>query len=238
MIDDPQALPKKIGRPILAAWNAKEDLLDLLALAHTQPDRHVIADRLFRFYDRRASSELPGLERLATRWRPGGARSSPFSAPGSPTPAPTAPTASSRPSPATPTASATRRTQRSRTRCATTRRARGCLNPAQSLYPDTSGMPPRYPLRRCQPRTCRSHRFAARTGLDASISSACRFRPPGSLRPYARRSEPSMQPAARPTDPRRRHAPGPGRRGAPCTLFPRVIPIRRHPRAAPPCASG
>ncbi|MFJ2034162.1 hypothetical protein [Streptosporangium sp. NPDC087985] len=59
MIDDLQALPKKIGRPILAAWNAKEDLLDLLALARTQPDRHVIADRLFRFYDRSPGRRSP-----------------------------------------------------------------------------------------------------------------------------------------------------------------------------------
>ena len=28
------ALPARIGMPILAAWNAKEDLLGLLALAH------------------------------------------------------------------------------------------------------------------------------------------------------------------------------------------------------------
>ncbi|MEV0382760.1 ISL3 family transposase [Nonomuraea sp. NPDC050643] len=66
MVDDLQALPARLGAPILAAWNAKEDLLDLLALARTHPDRHVIADRLFRFYDRCASSGLPELERLAT----------------------------------------------------------------------------------------------------------------------------------------------------------------------------
>ncbi|SCL19964.1 zinc-finger of transposase IS204/IS1001/IS1096/IS1165 [Micromonospora rhizosphaerae] len=32
-------LPPRIGTPILAAWNAKEDLLDLLALARTHPNR-------------------------------------------------------------------------------------------------------------------------------------------------------------------------------------------------------
>jgi hypothetical protein len=37
MIDDLRALPAPIGTPILAAWNAKEDLLDLLALARTAP---------------------------------------------------------------------------------------------------------------------------------------------------------------------------------------------------------
>lgn len=31
MIDDLRAVTAEIGTPILAAWNAKEDLLDLLA---------------------------------------------------------------------------------------------------------------------------------------------------------------------------------------------------------------
>ncbi|MFG1697698.1 transposase [Nonomuraea fastidiosa] len=66
MVDDLQALPARPGRLILAARNAKEDLLDLLSLARTHPDRHVIADRLFRFYDRCAASGLPELHRLAT----------------------------------------------------------------------------------------------------------------------------------------------------------------------------
>ncbi|MFG1823653.1 transposase [Microbispora bryophytorum] len=66
MIDDLMALPKGIGVPILSAWNAKEDLLDLLALARTHRDRAIIADRLFRFYDRCAASGLPELEHLAS----------------------------------------------------------------------------------------------------------------------------------------------------------------------------
>ncbi|WP_433351483.1 ISL3 family transposase [Microtetraspora malaysiensis] len=66
MIDDLMALPKRIGVPILAAWNAKEDLLDLLALARAHPARTVVADRLFRFYDRCAASGLPELQRLAS----------------------------------------------------------------------------------------------------------------------------------------------------------------------------
>ncbi|MFI7425288.1 transposase [Nonomuraea sp. NPDC049684] len=66
MVDDLHALPARLGAPILAAWNAKEDLLDLLALARIHPDRTVIADRLFRFYDRYAASGLPELQRLAT----------------------------------------------------------------------------------------------------------------------------------------------------------------------------
>lgn len=59
-------LPEKIGVPILAAWNAKEDLLDLLALARTHPNREDVADLLYRFYRRCADSGLPELERLAT----------------------------------------------------------------------------------------------------------------------------------------------------------------------------
>src|SRR5437868_4816918 len=66
MVDDLLALPRRIGRPILAAWNAKEDLHDLLALARTHPDRHVIANRLFHFYVACADSGLAELERLAT----------------------------------------------------------------------------------------------------------------------------------------------------------------------------
>jgi transposase len=59
-------LPARIGQPILAAWNAKEDLLDLLALARTNPNREDIADLLHRFYHRCAESGLPELQRLAT----------------------------------------------------------------------------------------------------------------------------------------------------------------------------
>ncbi|WP_255500012.1 transposase [Micromonospora sp. Llam0] len=52
--------------PVLAAWNAKEDLLDLLALARTHPDRENVARLLHRFYQRCADSGLPELARLAT----------------------------------------------------------------------------------------------------------------------------------------------------------------------------
>jgi transposase len=50
----------------LTAWNAKEDLLDLLSLARTRPDRETVARRLHRFYTRCASSDLLELHRLAT----------------------------------------------------------------------------------------------------------------------------------------------------------------------------
>ena len=59
-------LPAKIGTPILTAWNAKEDLLDLLALARTHPDRQTVARLLHRFYARCATTDLLELHRLAT----------------------------------------------------------------------------------------------------------------------------------------------------------------------------
>lgn len=59
-------LPTKIGTPILTAWNAKEDLLDLLALARTHSARETIARLLHRFYARCAASDLLELRRLAT----------------------------------------------------------------------------------------------------------------------------------------------------------------------------
>jgi transposase len=88
MVDQLQALGK-LGTDLLTAWNAEEDLLDLLALGRTRPEREHVARRLYRFYRRCAEAGLPELERLAPRSRLGG-----------------------------------------HTRCATTRRARGCLNPA------------------------------------------------------------------------------------------------------------
>jgi hypothetical protein len=42
MVDDLHVLGK-LGADILTAWNAKEELLDLLALARTRPDRRRIA---------------------------------------------------------------------------------------------------------------------------------------------------------------------------------------------------
>jgi transposase len=65
LVDDLTALPTAIGQPILHAWNAKEDLLDLLALARTHPDRATIWHRLERFYHRCAASDQPELHRLA-----------------------------------------------------------------------------------------------------------------------------------------------------------------------------
>ena len=66
LVDIPNAIPAAIGDPILAAWNAKEDLLDLLAAAPHPTDRaHV--QWLYCFYTRcAATDDLPELHRLAT----------------------------------------------------------------------------------------------------------------------------------------------------------------------------
>ncbi len=61
------------GYDILAAYIAKEKLRELLALAHTGPDRHRISQRLFAFYNWCAHTGLPEIERLATtieQWWP------------------------------------------------------------------------------------------------------------------------------------------------------------------------
>lgn len=124
----------ELGEPgvtILKAWIAKDLLRRLLALARTHPDRSVISHRLYRFYTWCADAAVPELERLATTistWWPAieafiatgitNAASEGFNrvvkldarnAYGYRNPA----------------------NQRLRTRCATTRRARGCLNPGQ-----------------------------------------------------------------------------------------------------------
>ncbi|MFE7245655.1 ISL3 family transposase [Streptomyces sp. NPDC057580] len=66
LLDELSNLPRVIGAPITVAWNAKEDLLDLLATARTRPDREQVRDVLYRFYRRCADADLPELQRLAT----------------------------------------------------------------------------------------------------------------------------------------------------------------------------
>jgi transposase len=61
------------GEKVLSAWIAKEELRKLLALAHTGPDRHRISQRVFAFYDWCAHCGIAEIERLATtieRWWP------------------------------------------------------------------------------------------------------------------------------------------------------------------------
>ena len=119
------------GLTILTTWIAKEELRRLLALAGTGADRSVISHRLYRFYTWCADAAVPELERLASTiqtWWPAieaflhtkitNAASEGYNrvvkldarnAYGYRNP----------------------ENQRLRTRCATTRRARGCLNPDQ-----------------------------------------------------------------------------------------------------------
>jgi transposase len=65
LLDELSNLPEAIAAPITSAWHAKEDLLDLLALARTHPNRETIRDLLHRFYQRCADAELPERQRLA-----------------------------------------------------------------------------------------------------------------------------------------------------------------------------
>ena len=119
------------GLTILKTWIAKEELRRLLALAGTGADRSMISHRLYRFYIWCADAGVPELERLASTiqtWWPAieaflhtnitNAASEGYNrvvkldarnAYGYRNP----------------------QNQRLRTRCATTRRARGCLNPDQ-----------------------------------------------------------------------------------------------------------
>ncbi|MBE1604794.1 hypothetical protein [Actinopolymorpha pittospori] len=66
LVDGLQALLATVGQPVLAAWNAKEDLLDLLAKARTRPDRTTFS-HLLRLFDQRCAATHPTqLHRLAT----------------------------------------------------------------------------------------------------------------------------------------------------------------------------
>lgn len=130
MIDDLMALPKRIGVPILAAWNAKEDLLDLLALARTHPDRTLIADRLFRFYDRCAASGLPEIERLASTVETWWPEILAFIHTGITNAGSEGTNRVIKTLARDAYGFRNPENQRLRTRCATTRRSRGCLNPA------------------------------------------------------------------------------------------------------------
>ncbi|MER6578261.1 transposase [Nonomuraea sp. NPDC001023] len=130
MVDDLMALPRRIAVPVLAAWNAKEDLLDLLSLARTYPARTVVAGRLFRFYNRCAASGLPEFERLASTIETWWPEILAFIQTG---------IANARSEGTNHVIRTVARdaygfrnaeNQRLRTRCATTRRSRGCLNPA------------------------------------------------------------------------------------------------------------
>jgi len=120
----------KPGQTILAAWIAKEELRAVLALARTHPDRTVIAHRLTRFYLWCADAGIPELERLAstasTWWPCIGA----FLLTGLTNAASEGHNRIVKLDARNAFGYRNPTNQRLRTRCATTRRARGCLNPA------------------------------------------------------------------------------------------------------------
>lgn len=58
-LDELSNLPRMIGAPITVAWNAKKDLLDLLATARTRPDREQVRDLLYRLYRRTVETWWP-----------------------------------------------------------------------------------------------------------------------------------------------------------------------------------
>lgn len=66
MVADLKALPKLISEPMLAAWNVKEYLMDLLTLLGDQPQQAADHKLLTRFYESSAASGLPEIERLVT----------------------------------------------------------------------------------------------------------------------------------------------------------------------------
>ncbi|GIJ29005.1 hypothetical protein Vqi01_41670 [Micromonospora qiuiae] len=68
-------LPAKIDTPILTAWNAKEDLLDLVALARTHPHRQTVARLLHRFYTAAPPLTCSNYTASPPRSRPGGQKS-------------------------------------------------------------------------------------------------------------------------------------------------------------------
>ena len=129
MVDDLAALGR-LGTDILAAWNAKEDLLDLLALARTHPDRSVVADRLYRFYSRCAQAGLPELERLATTIETWWPEILAFIHTGITNAGSEGTNRVIKTIARDAYGFRNPENQRLRTRCATTRRTRGCLNPA------------------------------------------------------------------------------------------------------------
>ncbi len=61
------------GVQVLQAYTVKEDLRSLLALAGTNPERHVIRTRLDSFYQQAAATDAPEAQRLAStveQWWP------------------------------------------------------------------------------------------------------------------------------------------------------------------------
>jgi transposase len=120
------------GVEILTAWIAKEELRTLLALARTRPARTVIAHRLTRFYTWCAESGIAEIERLATTievWWP---QIEAFLHTGITNAASEGINRVVKLAARCAYGFRNPDNQRLRTRCVTTRRARGCLTTAQT----------------------------------------------------------------------------------------------------------
>ncbi len=128
MVDDLAALGL-LGRQVLAAWNAKEDLREVLALARMNPERTMVAHRLFRFYDRCAASGIDELERLARTVETWWPHIAAFIWTGITNAGSEGTTRVIKTVARDAYGFRNPHNQRLRTRCATTRRGRGCLNP-------------------------------------------------------------------------------------------------------------
>ena len=123
-----------LGRPgetILTAYIAKEKLRDILALARTHPERSLICQKLWKFLTWCADSGLPELERLARTidtWWP---QIEAFLVTGITNAASEGHNRVVKLTARCAYGFRNADNQRLRTRCVTTRRGRGCLNPAQ-----------------------------------------------------------------------------------------------------------
>lgn len=118
------------GQTILATWIAKEELRALLALARTHPDRTVIAHRLTRFYTWCADADVPELERLATTVSTWWTCIEAFLHTGITNAGSEGNNRVVKLDARNAFGYRNPTNQRLRTRCVTTRRTRGCLNPA------------------------------------------------------------------------------------------------------------
>lgn len=120
----------RIGPPILAAWLAKEELRHLLALARTGADRHLISQRLYRFYTVCADGGVAEVERLARTVQAWWPQIETFIHTGITNAASEGINRVVKLEARNAYGFRNPVNQRLRTRCATTRRGRECLNPA------------------------------------------------------------------------------------------------------------
>lgn len=121
----------RMGERILTAYIAKEKLRDLLALARTHPERSLTSRKLWTFLTWCADSGLPELERLARTidaWWP---QIEAFLLTGITNAASEGHNRVVKLTARCAYGFRNADNQRLRTRCVTTRRGRGCLNPAQ-----------------------------------------------------------------------------------------------------------